>query len=164
MKRFIFLDIDGVLTTCGFVHINGSYLDDNKCMLINKLCDDTNAKIVISSSWGYCDDTIEKLKKHGLNTDNVIDGTVHLEHGRDYLCRGNSIAKWLSEHVKWNDDYEYVIFDDDTDMLLSQIDNFIHTDGENGLTEDDIKKATEILLKENNGKHKSLTFYRGNKF
>ena len=48
-------------------------------------------------------------------------------------------------------DYEFVIFDDDTDMLLGQKDNFIQTDEENGISDKDIEKAIKILTRNENG-------------
>ena len=46
-------------------------------------------------------------------------------------------------------DYEYVIFDDDSDFLLGQKDNFIRTNRLTGLTQADIDKARKILNREN---------------
>ena len=46
-------------------------------------------------------------------------------------------------------DYEYAIFDDDSDFLLGQVDNFIRTDRLTGLTQADIDKAIKILNREN---------------
>ena len=48
-----------------------------------------------------------------------------------------------------DEDYEYVIFDDDTDFLLGQKDNFIQINEEFGLTDEDIDKAIKILNREN---------------
>ena len=36
-------------------------------------------------------------------------------------------------------------FDDDTDFLLGQKDNFIHVDEQKGLTDKDVEKARKIL-------------------
>ena len=44
-----------------------------------------------------------------------------------------------------DDDYDYVILDDDRDMLLGQIDHFIYVNRQTGLTQDDIDKAKKIL-------------------
>lgn len=167
MKRFIFLDIDGVCNSEEFlthrVYLH-TPIDPNVTKLLNVLCEETGAKIVISSSWGYSEDTLRRLKEAGLNTDYVIGGTVHLEFGKSYLVRGNSIAKWLDENTTYYDDFEYVIFDDDTDMLLSQIDNFIHTNSQVGITEEDCKRAKDILMRvEERNDRTRLTYYYGNK-
>ena len=44
-------------------------------------------------------------------------------------------------------DYEYVIFDDDSDMLLGQADNFIRVNPMTGVTQADIDKARKILTR-----------------
>lgn len=99
----------------------------------------------------------------------TIGVTEHFDAG--WLCRGNEIEKWLLGNFKgmgtkygldddgfpyyrkhYGDeltDYEYVIFDDDTDFLLGQTNNFIRTDGNTGLTQENIDKARKILMREN---------------
>lgn len=145
MNKFIFLDIDGVLASYEYLMKGRGYMDPEKCKLINELIDDTNAKVVISSSWGYNEDTINHLKNVGFNIENVIGGTEHLEIGCDYLCRGNSIAKWLYRNVPDNTDFEYVIIDDDCDFLMSQQENFVWVNRETGITNEDIKMCKDIL-------------------
>ena len=44
-------------------------------------------------------------------------------------------------------DYEYVIFDDDKDMLLGQAENFVWVDGRHGITQEHIDKARKILTR-----------------
>lgn len=44
-------------------------------------------------------------------------------------------------------DYQYVIIDDDSDMLLEHKDRFIQTDSEIGFTKEHVNKAIEILNK-----------------
>ena len=61
----------------------------------------------------------------------------------------------FSEGIKYDSkyyqkDYEYVIFDDDTDFLLGQKDNFIHINRNTGLTQADIDKAIKILTRNDN--------------
>lgn len=46
---------------------------------------------------------------------------------------------------KQGKDFQYVILDDDSDMLYDQKDNFIHTNGLIGLTEKDADEAIRIL-------------------
>lgn len=50
---------------------------------------------------------------------------------------------------KLNEDFSYLILDDDTDMLYNQRNNFINTDALLGLQESDIEKAIKILNYEN---------------
>ncbi len=65
-----------------------------------------------------------------------------------HIPRGVEIDNWIN----WNtgdEEFRYVILDDDSDMLLSQKDNFIQTDSLKGLSKDDVEKAIKILNGEN---------------
>jgi len=44
-------------------------------------------------------------------------------------------------------EYNYCIIDDDTDMLYEQRNNFVNTDPQTGLTLDNVSKVIEILNK-----------------
>ena len=46
---------------------------------------------------------------------------------------------------KNNEIESFVILDDDSDMLPKQMSNFIHIDGQVGLTDKDVFRAIEIL-------------------
>ena len=48
---------------------------------------------------------------------------------------------------KLNEDYTYVILDDDTDMLYWQRNNFIRTNYHRGISASNVKKAIKILNK-----------------
>lgn len=157
----VFLDIDGTIT--------GEYGEINpECVKkLNKL-GEFGTKIVVSSSWGYDGGrTAQTLKAKGLELP-IIGYTDHFYE--DWLCRGNEIEKWLLKNyggmgakygVDYNnepyyrnnlpskkEDYEYVIFDDNADMLLGQKDNFIQTNEIVGITDKDIEKAIKILKRE----------------
>jgi hypothetical protein len=162
-KKILFLDIDGVLASHEFLIKNGGksgFIDKEKVALLNKL-KPYNVEVVISSSWGYNEDTVNRLVSCGLELP-IIGGTEHFSN--DWLCRGNEIAKWLSVTFDnysvftgkpyiyegyTGEDYEYVILDDDVDMLMCQKDNFIHVNVYEALTEDDINKVIEILERKN---------------
>ena len=58
------------------------------------------------------------------------------------LCRGVEIDRWLWEH---QDVTNYVILDDDSDMLLSQKKHFIKTHALRGISKRDVEKAIKIL-------------------
>ena len=167
MKKIVFLDIDGVMASIPFLCEGKGFVDPEKCKLLNKL-GDIGAEIVISSSWGYDEGrTAKTLRECGLTLP-VIGCTTH--YYESWLCRGNEIEKWLKDNVgglctkygydkltgepyyrkHYNPDdvdYEYVIFDDDTDFLLGQKDNFIKIDENTGITMKHIKKAMKILTR-----------------
>jgi len=150
MKRYLFLDVDGVCNhddwynNQRFVEHNfkcGDY-DPHVIELLNQLSD-LDVNVVISSSWGTM--AYDPLVKLGLKLP-IIGHTEQMDS--DWLCRGNEIAKWLyfnhvEEHI--DDRYEYVIFDDIKNMLMEQERNFIWVDPKHGLTQEHINKARKIL-------------------
>ena len=172
--KVIFLDIDGVLN-CQQAYINGSceYVDGPGFKyqkfyppskeLLNKLIEETGAKVVISSSWRK--DGLHRMqeiwKAEGMSGE-VIDTTPSLylqKNGsiqfwnepeskhptpktRGYsIPRGCEIEYWLKDrdfyHINWSEEEQdkyvtrsgiqnYVIIDDDSDMLYGQRNNFVH--------------------------------------
>lgn len=165
-RRLIFLDVDGVVNSDNWYNKtrgrSGNF-DPETIALLNQL-EEVDAEVVISSSWG--DSAIKALQEVGLKL--PIIGTTDHFHA-DWFCRGNEIEKWLLDNfggmaTKYgrnaagvpyyraynhdHTDYEYVIFDDDTDFLLGQKDNFIHTSRVTGLTQADIDKAKKILTRD----------------
>ena len=161
MNKYIFLDIDGVITT----EKSRWRLDKSKLKLLKEIMDKTGAKIVVSSSWRL--GSVEATKKDLSQVshfqpfpfpfvDDIVGVTVrasnmiiHPDGDREFMIpRGVEIDNWLRKNVEdyWNEDsYRYVILDDDSDMLLSQKDNFIQTDSLNGLSRKDVNKAIKIL-------------------
>lgn len=150
MKRYLFLDVDGVCNHDDWYTQERLVKRNMKCgdfdphviELLNQL-QDLDVKIVISSSWGtYADKPLIDL---GLKLP-IIGHTEHFYVS--WLCRGNEIAKWIDinvyqEHI--DDRFGYVIFDDDKDMLMEQEDNFIWVDSRHGLTQEHINKARAIF-------------------
>ena len=59
--------------------------------------------------------------------------------------RGEEIKTWMDKESEKNEIESYVILDDDSDMLPEQMSNFIHIDGQVGLTDKDVFAAIEIL-------------------
>ena len=161
MKKFIFLDIDGVLNhqlfyqektqSERFKEVGLPYcdLDPKKIELLNSLIELTGAQVVISSTWRMRR-TVEELQsilEWGGFVGTVIAKTPNLSYSKswDSVPRGAEIQVWLDNTVK--EDYRYVIFDDDSDMLLSQRESFFHVDGYCGLTPNIIYKASRYLNK-----------------
>lgn len=166
-KRYIFLDVDGVLNHPGFyesrrrvgAHLSGHV--DPKCIeLLNQL---EGCEVVMITSWSY-EECMEVLPKFGLKLP-IIGGVKARELAYQWIVRGNSIAEWFVDnygnmpHDSFFDSFEqdgwwhptrglaisYIIFDDNADMLLDQVRHFIHVNPNNGLTQDDINKAKSIL-------------------
>lgn len=168
MEKIIFLDIDGVLATPEYLKDGQWALNPEKQKLLGEILAKTDAKIVLSSSWRYTtvERTKEHLKKKGfLFNDKLVGVTIRayqwLEKGTGIhlsIPRGVEIKQWIDTNIHsnngkdWNGkklgkDFTYVILDDDCDMLLEHKDNFIRTDSEIGLTNDDVTGAVGILNK-----------------
>lgn len=154
-KAYIFLDIDGVLNSDEWYHFywendlkytDTEYnLDYRAIERVNHLVEMTGASIVLSSSWRFdMDVTKLRLERAGLKTDNMkkLPGC---EFGVGSPTRGELIAEYAANQKC----KRYVIFDDDTDMTDDQKEkHFVHVDYITGLTDEDVNKAMEILLRE----------------
>jgi len=172
--KLIFLDIDGVLNYKLFWKEkrqcerrdelsddapDGAHdLCENRIELLNSLIEDTGAKVVVSSSWRK-NRTIEELQTvldyKGFKGE-VIDKTPCLyfkEREDGYhrsVPRGNEIKAWMEMNKgilgeKFSK-VKYVIFDDDSDMLYWQRNQFIHIDRYIGLTPNIIWRAKQFLM------------------
>jgi len=159
--KIIFLDIDGVLNVISqgwddFGSLFHKHFEDNLRMIIEK----TGAKIVISSTWKS--DGLKRMQemwKHRNLPGKVIDITPDcIEIVNKGICefydlvdRGHEIQYWIDTHNIDN----YVILDDDNDMLDNQRNNFVrtsnNTDHEDcvdigwGLTKKCAKQSIKIL-------------------
>jgi len=162
MKRWLFLDIDGVIAG---ENEWGIMLEDKSCAFSRAALDaleyimDTfpDTQIVISSTWRK-GTTVEELqqifKYRGFKYwQNITDKTVVLSFerlaGLDvnwYMCvpRGCEIDLYIRTHSKAIGAYKYVILDDESDMMCWQKDNFVHTKTWI-LTMEDAEKAIQIL-------------------
>jgi len=123
--KIIFLDIDGVLNVINqgrdeFGHkFNPKFVANLKTII-----DQTDAKIVISSTWRNAG--LAKMQLMWEVRDlpgDVIDITPNFRHTNS--PRGEEIAEWL----RLNQVDQYVILDDDTDMLPEQLNNFVCCSG-----------------------------------
>ncbi|QPI17840.1 hypothetical protein POP12_048 [Pectobacterium phage POP12] len=137
----VFLDIDGVLNnykSMGF----GEPCDIECARHVRRICTFANADIVVSSTWRIGNSTYnlqEILYIVGLNR--VIGRTA--SNDPSLKDRGDEIKKWIDTYGCNN----YVILDDDNDMLPEQKDNFIHVDGYKGITEEESNYAIRNIFK-----------------
>lgn len=166
MRKIIFLDIDGVLATPEYV-VRGMWgLNPSKQELLGKILQATDAEIVLSSSWrkNSLQETKEHMEKKGfLFVDKIVGVTIrayqYLERGTGIhlsIPRGVEIKQWIDTNIhsqkgknykkkKIGKTWNYIILDDDVDMLLEQKSNFIQTHWKSGLSEQDVEKAISIL-------------------
>jgi hypothetical protein len=143
--NIIFLDIDGVLNSGEYVHSprykKRRQLGFPDCDLdlmaihhLNKICKETEAHIVVSSTWREMDECVPALKRNGVKAP-IIGKTPTLH--RAEATRGEEIQSYIQGYEIEN----YLIIDDDSDMLPRQKENFLHIDRKQGLTEQDVTKA-----------------------
>lgn len=163
--KVIFLDIDGVLTSLK----RKMKLDAGNISRLGQIIEATDAELVISSSWRRfkLEDTIAELAntsdfRHGgvefPYCDRIIGHTRRLycfaleDTEKHYLsARGLEIKRWLKEFGKDFKVENYVILDDDCDMLLEQAGHFVHTDTYKGLSDSNVRKAIKILNRVSHG-------------
>lgn len=143
--KVIFLDIDGVLnsvdsmisfynwTPIGTKEQMEDRLDPVSIGLLRRLCLGTGAKIVVSSTWRrgrIKEDFLEIFAGYGWGDFPYLDKTPigYSINPIGERTRGHEIQYWLDN----NGNPEYIILDDDSDMLESQKDRFIHCSNING--------------------------------
>lgn len=142
--KIIFLDFDGVITT----YYSKYKISIEKVKLIEKLIEETDAKIVISSSWRHGSKNAEEFTKKYLSeiSDSIFAKSI-IDLTKVFSpVRGEEIQKWIDDHI--NEIDSYVILDDELDMLDEQLYNFVQTDGYEGITEREIRLIKHILNKE----------------
>ncbi len=144
--KVIFLDVDGVLNndaTSTRTKQGAEFVDDFLIERLKRLIDETDAAVVMSSSWRYgrnCkshnadfNELIEKLKSHDID---IEDYTPEL-HITD---KSMEIDEYLQGHPEVEN---FVILDDDRMELHS--DHHVRTLNRYGLTDEKVEEAIEIL-------------------
>lgn len=150
--KIIFLDIDGVLNSPLYmIHSKeGSRsLDPVNIKALNGLIARTGAKVVLSSTWRYNstpEAMTELLQEKGFAYD------IHsFTPDTRSACRGVEIKMWMDAHVEsFVNFHEYVILDDDSDMLWEQRENFILCPQDTGLTPNLAYKAWRLMMSKRN--------------
>ena len=157
MKRFIFLDFDGVMDTThhtNWLYHEGLPENDRYGVVFNPECigylreivDRTGAEIVVSSSWK---DTMTYAQILQMWKDRDLPGFVTDVTPTCSSHRGDEIALWLGifKEMSGGEECEYVIIDDlgEMDFNEDQLDHLVSVDQFYGLDEDACRRAVEIL-------------------
>ena len=77
-KKILFLDIDGVLASVDFLCRTAGrtgFIDKEKVALLNKL-KPYGVEVVISSSWGYNDDTVKRVENNIIKYSKVKEKEI----------------------------------------------------------------------------------------
>ena len=164
--KIIFLDIDGVLNSgdnLAALHFTQKYnacqihdkygqLFDERCVRwLDFILMETNAKIVISSTWRIAGlNTMREMwfdrklpgEIIGITPDS-IDAALAEKFMETKADRGLEILEWLSNNLGVE---SYCIIDDNDDMTPEQLEHrFIHTSSKDGLDRTSAARAISIL-------------------
>lgn len=143
----IFLDIDGVMNSETYYKSvntkqkNLSRFNPISVNIITKLVKEFNAKIVISSLWRFA---MKKELSQELKKSNLVN-YLHNDWSTPVIQpshRGKEIKLWLDYHPDISD---FIILDDDDDILPEHSSFHIKTTLLAGLQEEHYFKAREIL-------------------
>ena len=170
VDKIVFLGIDGVLNSEKWFDkcfnnddVCNSDIDTDAINRLIKFLDDTNTKIVLSSSWRSLNikSTISKFSTPNYKLLKKLIPYIIGVTPRFYKHRkrGNKISYWMNmlsidygalvkhgcllENVEISKNYRYVIVDDSSDMLRGQ--NFVQTDFQTGLTDEDVNEMKAFL-------------------
>jgi hypothetical protein len=124
-------------------NVNWVRFDPEAVKMIIKLVEDFSAKIVISSTWrfGAAQLLNIELKKSGLIK------YLHNEWETPQVYpnhRGTEIKMWLDKQTEIGN---YLILDDDNNLLEEQIPHFVQTNLQHGMQAEHYYQAREILEK-----------------
>lgn len=145
MAPLIYLDFDGVVVVPADRRpgADRDYLAPDRVALVQWLCDQTGAKVVVSSSWRVNDTCRQALVSAGLSP-NVIFHDWLTPLGSD-APDGISIRGFqIDLHVRSHSVSQYLILDD-WPVCAHQAEHHIQTDDRIGLTNDHMPAAVAIL-------------------
>jgi hypothetical protein len=166
MKKYLFLDIDGVLVTHRSLiaedRIDVFSLDDVAVTFINRVCYKYCVDIIISSCWKHQIKWLYKLLvetkllyqlKDPINILNSFtpDLNNHIEKENDYWGMGLEIKTFLdNEGFDYEKDFAIIIDDDYSDLEYFNKDKrilLVTCDGRDGLSFKDMERIEDVLKK-----------------
>ena len=146
--KFIFLDFDGVITT----PFTDWKLSNHHIGIIRHILETTRSKTIISSSWRRTNikNTIEFLSTIGYYVPfkfPLIGSVVAQTSGYDIYEVHSSRGSYLQKVIDYLDipKENYIIIDDNNDLLITQQDRFVQTNFLTGITIQDAVKCVQLL-------------------
>ena len=148
-SKILFLDIDGVLNSEEFYKNEfktgdrHSRFDPSAISIIKKIIQEYSLEIVISSTWRYgaIDLLMHELQRNKLIEHLHFDWFTPVIHPAH---RGTEIKYWLDLHPDVTD---YLIIDDDENILEEQKNNFVKTCINKGLRAEHYNRVRAIFSK-----------------
>jgi hypothetical protein len=168
MRKFLFLDIDGILNSQEWCKKIGGYgfppmlaepatkggllWDERMVNRVRRIVEETGSQIVISSSWrGYGEHAITKWQEmfavYGWKDAPVIGETPRSSWAR--RTRGEEISEWLDENLGM-EVFQFAILDDDSDFEPWQ--PLVQTSNETGLQEEHVQACLALLRESGDSK------------
>ena len=167
-EKYLFLDFDGVLNTLRYAKMLrkdgidpydefGAMFDPNTTSNLKSIIEQTNCKIVLSTSWR----NEGLLRMRSLWKDRNLPGeifsmtpillstTYQDSQNGEVFCipelnaKALEINAWLQQYASKS--FNYVIVDDENVFFKSQQEHLVLTDEYDGLIVDKAKRAIEIL-------------------
>lgn len=160
--KVLFLDFDGVLNSSQWLsevrtYVTGAWTNTNwfdpaAIARLNKIIEETGAKIVVSSSWRIGRTVLDLCKILfgagfvGAIIGKITDELRRASEGRlrpeiEPVTRGEEIKIWLNAHPQVT---HFAVVDDDSDMDLVR-ENFVQTDFETGLLDKHVGRIIALL-------------------
>lgn len=166
--KVIFLDFDGVLNPTHYMMCLGKMWRESNGLIksqdefghlffhqnidaLDHILENTDAKIVVSSTWRMSGKKVieDLFRDRGMKKAWSLFLDITPDHAQPqpnglWLSdeRGAEIQAWLDAHPEVTN---YVIIDDNSDMLPIQMNNFVKVNQWYGLTMEDAEKAIKIL-------------------
>lgn len=165
MDKFLFLDMDGVVNSVEYSIGSAPFgdgmrhdeSDPVKLGLIRFICEQTDTKVVVSSTWrvGRTVDWFVGYFEHaGWPIAPIIGLTQPVSRKPHMVGRGDEVLAWLKDHPT-DGNRRHVILDDDNDFYPDQ--PLIKCNGVYGITLKETLQAIEVLGLGDNGDEKLIS-------
>lgn len=158
VKRFVFLDFEGVVCTqrhrLEMVGMGqpwkdefGPFFDPNAVENLKDIVDSTGANIIVTSTWKYKGLAAMQTLWNIRRMPGVLMDITPTLPAAFMFTRGMEINKWLYSNTPDNpEEFRYIIIDDGVDFLPEQSPYLVKIDPSVGLTVTDAEKAKAMLL------------------